>query len=88
MAVTIQLIEQHADFDKITIREIAAKANVRVGLINYHFQTKQNLINQCVQRMISLIISKFDSLYQSLTMKPLDKLRYLVIDNVFSDFSS
>ena len=78
MTAAIQLIEEHGDAARITMRDIAAKANVGVGLINYHFQTKDNLISQCVQRMIGLVIDKFEPLYKSLEMKPLDKLKYLV----------
>lgn len=78
MTAAIALIEQYGDTAKITVRDIAAKAGVNLGLINYHFQTKENLINQCVQRIINVVISKFEPLYKSLEMKPLDKLRHLV----------
>ncbi|MDF2890341.1 MAG: TetR/AcrR family transcriptional regulator [Clostridia bacterium] len=49
---TIALIGKSASIESVTIRDIAAKAGVGVGLINYHFQTKENLINQCVQKII------------------------------------
>jgi AcrR family transcriptional regulator len=74
---TIELIGKSASIESVTIRDIAAKAGVGVGLINYHFQTKENLINQCVQKIIGNVISRFDVMYQGLTMEPLDKLRFL-----------
>lgn len=74
---TIELIGECVSIESVTIRDIATKAGVGVGLINYHFQTKDNLINQCVQKIIGNIIENFDKLYQSLTMEPLDKLRFL-----------
>lgn len=74
---TIELIGECVSIESVTIRDIAAKADVGVGLINYHFQTKENLINLCVQKIIGNIINNFDKLYQSLTMEPLDKLRFL-----------
>ena len=77
MDITTKLIEECASIENVTIRDIASKADVGVGLINYHFQTKENLINQCVQKIIGNIISKFDALYQGLTLEPLDKLRFL-----------
>lgn len=77
MVTTIELIQKYGDTTKITIREIADKTGVGVGLVNYHFQTKENLINQCVQRLISQVINQFEPLSKSLEMKPLDKLRYL-----------
>lgn len=74
---TTELIGECESIESVTIRDIALKAGVGVGLINYHFQTKENLINQCVQKIIGNIIENFDKLYQSLTMEPLDKLRFL-----------
>ncbi len=67
---------------EITTRDIANRAGVGVGLVNYHFQTKENLLNICTQRIISLIIAGFDTLYSSLDMAPIDKLRFLVKENM------
>ena len=77
MDATTKLIEECVSIENVTIRDIAAKAGVGVGLINYHFQTKENLINQCVQKIIGNVINRFGSLYQNLTLEPLDKLRFL-----------
>jgi len=49
----------NGDINKITVRSIALKANVGVGLINYHFQTKDNLIALCIQEMINEVIEQF-----------------------------
>ena len=76
---TIRLIgEKGSSAADITIREISAAAGVGVGLINYHFQTKENLIAQCVQLIVSDTIGKFSSLSQELSMPPVEKLRYLI----------
>lgn len=77
MDAATNLIGECVSIENVTIRDIAAKAGVGVGLINYHFQTKENLINQCVQKIIGNVIYKFHALYQSLTMEPLDKLRFM-----------
>ena len=48
---TVSLIENSDGFvENITLRAIAQEADIAVGLINYHFGTKQNLIEICVQR--------------------------------------
>lgn len=58
--VTMALIEQsNGNISSITTRAIAEKAGVGIGLINYHFQTKENLIEICVQQMISQVIGNF-----------------------------
>lgn len=74
---TTQLIEECVSIEDVTIRDIAARAGVGVGLINYHFQTKENLINQCVQKIIGTVINRFGTIYEKLTLEPLDKLRFL-----------
>jgi len=58
--VTTELIRQSdGDINDITIRAIAEKANVGTGLINYHFQSKENLITLCVQRIIGNVVMEF-----------------------------
>ena len=58
--VTIGLINEHGgDVDKVTIREICAASGVSVGLINYHFGNKNNLITICTQKIISQVITAF-----------------------------
>ncbi|MGI6250614.1 MAG: TetR family transcriptional regulator [Anaerolineaceae bacterium] len=60
ISTTISLIE-HSDglLENITMREIARNADVAVGLINYHFGSKKNLIEICVQRIISHVMETF-----------------------------
>ena len=56
--VTTAMIEQHAgDTKAITARVIAEKADEGLGLINYHFGSKENLITTCVQRIISNVVT-------------------------------
>lgn len=78
---TIELLGDCEAVEEVTVRDIALRANVGVGLINYHFQTKENLVNLCVQRIIGDVIKKFDQLSQSLNMEPLEKLRFLAKQN-------
>lgn len=57
---TIALIEQYeGDTKRITARVIAEKAEVGLGLINYHFGSKDALITECVQRIISEVVTGF-----------------------------
>jgi AcrR family transcriptional regulator len=45
---TIAMLNEEDDLSKITVRRIADWAGVGIGLINYHFQTKENLLNEAV----------------------------------------
>ncbi len=74
---TTQLIEEFDDISKLTIRDIAVKSEVGNGLINYHFQTKENLIGICVRRIISQFIEEVERLYEDLEISPLDKLKHV-----------
>lgn len=58
--ITTELIEQYnGNTNRITARMIAEKADVGLGLINYYFGSKENLITACVQQMIEKVISDF-----------------------------
>jgi AcrR family transcriptional regulator len=60
MEAAIELIETcSGDIESITTRAIAERAHVGTGLINYHFQTKEKLVELCVQRIIGNVISEF-----------------------------
>jgi len=73
---TISLIvESNGDVTNINTRAIADKAHVGIGLINYHFQTKENLIEICVAQMIGEVIAAFDPLTSEQT--PTAQLKYV-----------
>lgn len=60
IVVTIDLIQKaNGEIHKITTRTIAKEAGVGIGLINYHFESKNKLIEICVQRIISDVIKSF-----------------------------
>ncbi len=55
-----ELIEQSGgEVKNITARAIADKSGVALGLINYHFESKDNLIAICVQRIINKVLMGF-----------------------------
>ncbi len=55
---TIKLIEDAGgDIRNITARAISAGSGVSLGLINYHFGSKDNLITICCNRMISMTLA-------------------------------
>ena len=68
---TIHLItESDGDIANINTRAIAERANVGIGLINYHFQTKENLLEICVGRIIGKVITAFNPLPLPTTQTP------------------
>ena len=54
---TIELIEvSDGNIRNITARSIADKGGVSLGLINYHFGSKDNLITICCNRIINMTL--------------------------------
>ena len=82
----IKLIEEKGErLNTITVREICKKANVGLGLINYYFHNKDNLISVCVERIINGIVEKFTSIReQAENCTPFEKLDLL--GNMTLDF--
>jgi len=50
---TDDLLNEARDVKSITVREVAHRANVSVGLINYYFRKKSTLLNIAVSRRLS-----------------------------------
>lgn len=76
---TIAIIEEKGDLlDNITVREICKRANVGLGLVNYHFGSKDKLIERCVERMIHGIVERFQNIQEKTEdFTPYQKLDYL-----------
>lgn len=53
------ILESEGDSERVTIRQIAERADVSVGLVNYYFTSKTRLIEACVQRMIGGVVRTF-----------------------------
>lgn len=75
----IALIDEKGEnLNEITIREICKKADVGLGLVNYHFGSKDKLIELCVERMINEVVDRFERLREETEgLSPFEKLEYL-----------
>lgn len=83
---TIALIEEKGeDLGEITVREISKRAGVGLGLVNYHFGNKNELIELCVERIINGIVEQFRNVREKTKgLTPFEKLERL--GNVTFDF--
>lgn len=58
--ITTELLKEYnGDTKKITSRLIAERANIGLGSINYFFGSKENLIAECIQKIINKILIGF-----------------------------
>ena len=53
MNTVVRLMMEQKDMSKVTNRDIAALAGVNSALINYYYQSKENLLNQAVGRCMA-----------------------------------
>lgn len=76
---TISLINEKEDhMEEITMREISKRAGVGLGLINYHFENKDKLIEVCVERIVNGIVDQFRNIGERTKgYTPFEKLDYL-----------
>lgn len=58
-AATELIREKGEAMEEITVREICRRANVGLGLVNYHFENKEKLMEICVERMVNGIVENF-----------------------------
>ena len=79
MRAAMELIEEKGEkLNDITVREICKKADVGLGLVNYHFGSKDRLIELCVERMINGTVERFGRLREETEgLLPFEKLEYL-----------
>ncbi|EPY2271867.1 TetR/AcrR family transcriptional regulator [Clostridium sporogenes] len=76
----IKLISEGHDPEELSARQIADEAGITFGLINYHFGTKQHLIQQACMKSINSKLEEMKiQLYKS-KGEPIERLRsYLKI---------
>lgn len=61
-------------FQNVTIRKIASAADVNIASINYHFGSKDNVINEALKCLTSKFVTSFKIL-DNKQLSPIDRLR-------------
>ncbi|QNM06518.1 TetR/AcrR family transcriptional regulator [Qiania dongpingensis] len=88
---TITLIEEKGEhLEEITVRDICKNAGVGLGLVNYHFGSKEKLIEMCVECIINGIVERFQNIREETENLPsFEQLEYLgnmTLDFLFEHF--
>jgi AcrR family transcriptional regulator len=55
----LEILDEVNHIEKITVRQIAKRANVGVGLINYHFQSRDNLLSVAIGDVMAKMATEF-----------------------------
>lgn len=77
LKAAIELLKEHSDSKNITMKAIAERSGVGVGLINYHFKSKDRLFMEAVGKMLAFKALQWRAHAEALNdlqlIKPLDK---------------
>lgn len=73
-----EILNEVSDIEKITVRQIAERANVGVGSINYHFNSKDNLLSLAVGDVLAKMATGFLEDKQDLSLNPIQKLKAML----------
>jgi AcrR family transcriptional regulator len=73
LGATIELLAG-SEPEALTTRQIAARAGVNVAAINYHFRSKDNLIDEAVYSFSSRAFAQGAQLLRDEAVRPLDRL--------------
>ena len=69
------LLQENQDAEAITVRQIAERAGVGIGLINYHFKTRDHLVNDAIGLLMAEAAQPFLSLPPGAVEDPIMALK-------------
>ena len=75
------LLEEEPEVSKITARRISERAGVALGAINYHFQSKDNLLNEAATQLVGEAVSGWYQPFQHQDMEAVTRLKNLLKDS-------
>jgi TetR/AcrR family transcriptional regulator, regulator of cefoperazone and chloramphenicol sensitivity len=80
LQATLAILDEGTDPEQITTRDITKRAGMNIALINYHFQSKDNLIEQAVLVKMAVIVNEMYE-PQNFSANPVEKLRSMLKKN-------
>ena len=74
----MEILDETSDIDKITVRQIAERAKVGVGTINYHFDSKDNLLGVAVGNILSQMAVDLSRRTDNIDTDPIMRLKNML----------
>ncbi|MDW7670497.1 MAG: TetR/AcrR family transcriptional regulator [Bacillota bacterium] len=74
----VNLLAEGEDVGRITVRQVAERAGVSVGLINYHFNSKNELLGIAVATHMAKMATDFSPSEDDEVSDPVDKLKTML----------
>jgi AcrR family transcriptional regulator len=78
----LELLAEADDPSTITIRQVASRAGVGVGLINYHFHNKENLLKQAIDSLMGNLSDQWDRNLDASIADPIQRMKKILKNNV------
>lgn len=78
IAATYRMLEEGLPVQALTTREIAKRAGVGIGLINYHYQTKEHLLDAALGLYVENFASQLNETARTLNGTAKQKLKNLI----------
>ena len=72
------MLAEGEDVGKLTVRKIALRAGVGVGLINYHFGSKDNLLSMAIGDQMEHILARYAAQANDTATAPDERLKALL----------
>jgi AcrR family transcriptional regulator len=69
------LLMEGVELQQLSSRQIAKRANVGAAMINYYFQTKENLIAQALQHTVDVLSSQSETASREAGMSPYERIK-------------
>ncbi len=76
LMAAMEILQEEPDVSKITVRRLAEKAGVGIGLINYHFQSKDKLMNEAVGISMTQMADELWNMDKSNELEPVEFIKY------------
>jgi AcrR family transcriptional regulator len=81
LQAAIDILNEVDDIDSVTVRQIAKRAGVGIGLINYHFQTRDNLVNQAIEAIMEALPDLLNGDAPPPTGGPVEQMKQFLKDS-------
>ena len=80
LEIVVEMLENGYVTEALTIRKIAMKAHVSVGLIHYHFGSKDDLLLMATQKVIDKVAVRENIQLLDMRLPPKERLRKFLYD--------
>jgi AcrR family transcriptional regulator len=82
LRVTGEMLDKGEDPDKLTVRKIAEQSGVGIGLINYHFGSKNGLLSTVIGEAMAKLATDYAGSGNYANISPQEKLK-LMLKNLY-----